>query len=923
MQTVIHYADLLVDTLTRQVLKAGRATALTDTEYRLLLFLLTHQGVVCRRDDIIDGVWGERFLYDTGTLDVHLSSLRHKLGWTKRGPVRSVRGVGLILPHQAPASEVVRIKTQSFAIPLRLFEKGKQQIAMNTTHHFLGTLAMLLLSPCCLAESETDTLTVRDMDEVVVVSTAKEHSLLRSLPLSSTSLGQAQLQAKGIDGIKGLSAHIPGLFIPSYGSRLTSSIYLRGVGSRIGTPAIGMYVDDIPLANMSSIDQDLSDADRIDVLRGPQGTLYGRNTIGGLIRVYTKNPMSYQGTDLMLGAATYNNIRARVTHYHHPVENLAFSAGVSCEHLGGFHKNHFLGQRADESDDIAAHWRGIYRPSERVSLDLTARYQWTRQGAYPYAATVGDDAGRVAYNRKSSYLRHNLSTGLKAEHDLNRVLFSSITGFQFLGDDMFMDQDFTRKDLFSLRQRQNSKVLSEEIAIRSKDTGRWQWASGVNVQYQWLRTEAPVTFYREGVEWLSSTINGSLPDLTPVSPSLGRMSIDLRSEQLSMGGTFHTPTLTTGLFHQSTVGLVKRLSLTVGVRLEYEHYRMSYDAPGNMDFDFAMQSSNPRNNIVLTGLNAAPALRGKTGDDHLHVLPKAALKYDFGQTGCIYASASRGYRSGGYNVQLFSDLLQTELRREMMSAIDAGTEDYLNRLFGNNPYVPDGHAEMITGLIRGGMPDVESPDVAKETFYKPETSWNYELGTHLNLLEGRVKADLAAFWIETSDLLISQMAESGLGRATINAGKSRSRGLEATVQAAATDALMLSASYGFTHAIATLEDADGTEHRVRVPFAPRHTMSAGAEYTWHTRGWMHDITLGATGRGNGRICWTRENDLSQPFYALLDARLSVRHDDLEISLWGNNLTATRYDAFSFFTRGQAFSQRGTPLQAGLDMRLRL
>ena len=156
----------------------------------------------------------------------------------------------------------------------------------------------ILFAPTLLFANETDTLAVRDMDEIVVVSTAKEHASLRNQPLSSTSLGAGQLQEKGINGIKDLTANIPGLFIPNYGSRLTSSIYLRGVGSRIGTPAIGMYVDDIPLANMSSMDQDLSDADRIDVLRGPQGTLYGHNTIGGLIRVYTKNPMSYQGTDI-------------------------------------------------------------------------------------------------------------------------------------------------------------------------------------------------------------------------------------------------------------------------------------------------------------------------------------------------------------------------------------------------------------------------------------------------------------------------------------------------------------------------------------------------------------------------------------------------------------------------------------------------
>lgn len=109
MQKTIQYADLLVDIETHRTLQSGKVVMLTDTEYRLLVYLLRHQGVVCRRDDIIDGVWGERFLYDTGTLDVHLSSLRHKLGWTKEGPVRAVRGVGLILPHEAPGSGVVKI----------------------------------------------------------------------------------------------------------------------------------------------------------------------------------------------------------------------------------------------------------------------------------------------------------------------------------------------------------------------------------------------------------------------------------------------------------------------------------------------------------------------------------------------------------------------------------------------------------------------------------------------------------------------------------------------------------------------------------------------------------------------------------------------------------------------------------------------
>ena len=147
--------------------------------------------------------------------------------------------------------------------------------------------------------------------------------------------------------------------------------------------------------------------------------------------------------------------------------------------------------------------------------------------------------------------------------------------------------------------------------------------------------------------------------------------------------------------------------------------------------------------------------------------------------------------------------------------------------------------------------------------------------------------------------------------------------MEASFLTYITDAFSVNASYGYTHA--TLRHSANQEHPSDyfVPFAPQHTISVGARYVWHTNSWLQHISLGVGGKGNGRIYWTRENDLSQPFYALLDARLSVTHDNLELSLWGNNLTATRYDAFSFVTRGQVFSQLGTPLQVGVDFRLKL
>ena len=172
-----------------------------------------------------------------------------------------------------------------------------------------------------VAEELGDTVNLR---ELTVVAT-KENSPYREQPLSVSTLGLQTLQANQIWSLKGVSYLVPNFYMPDYGSRLTSAIYIRGIGSRINTPAVGLYVDDVPYHDKSAFDFNLCDIERIDVLRGPQGTIYGRNTMGGLVKVYTRTPMTYEGTNLNLGYATKDNHRrASITHYHHPTDKLAF-----------------------------------------------------------------------------------------------------------------------------------------------------------------------------------------------------------------------------------------------------------------------------------------------------------------------------------------------------------------------------------------------------------------------------------------------------------------------------------------------------------------------------------------------------------------------------------------------------------------------
>ena len=171
----------------------------------------------------------------------------------------------------------------------------------------------------------SDSSRVVDLDEVVVVSQSKEYHQLRRLPLSSTVMTDQEMERLQVRSLSQMSNFVPSFVMPSYGSRLTSSVYVRGIGSRTGNPAVGVYYDQIPLSSKSAFNQHFYGINRVDVLRGPQGTLYGLNAEGGVVRVYSKNPMDYQGTELSASLASGLESQVELSHYAKPSERMAFS----------------------------------------------------------------------------------------------------------------------------------------------------------------------------------------------------------------------------------------------------------------------------------------------------------------------------------------------------------------------------------------------------------------------------------------------------------------------------------------------------------------------------------------------------------------------------------------------------------------------
>ena len=168
---------------------------------------------------------------------------------------------------------------------------------------YMTLLLFGVWAACAVCAPEPpDTLSTA-LDEISVTA-VKQMSALRNDPTAVSILSGKELERLDIVSIKGISDVVPNFFMADYGSRITSSIYVRGIGARMDQPSVGLNVDNVPYLNKDAYDFDLADIASVEMLRGPQSTLYGRNTMAGVINVTTLSPMRYQGWRIMAQATS-------------------------------------------------------------------------------------------------------------------------------------------------------------------------------------------------------------------------------------------------------------------------------------------------------------------------------------------------------------------------------------------------------------------------------------------------------------------------------------------------------------------------------------------------------------------------------------------------------------------------------------------
>ena len=764
----------------------------------------------------------------------------------------------------------------------------------------------------------TDSSKVFDIDEVVVVSQPKENYRLRQQSLSSTSVGGFQIQKLGTRDLRELSSYIPNFVMPNYGSRLSSAMYVRGIGSRVNSPAVGIYLDGIPVMSKSAFNLHHYQTSRIDVLRGPQATLYGQNTEGGLVRIYSRNPFEYEGTDLKLsyGSRYYSNVE--LAHYHRINDHLAFTVAAFNDAQKGFFRNTNTGNRADKYDEAGGKIVLKAKLNRGWNVDLLANYQYVDQNGFPYGK-LDLETGKAALPSTTfdgTYLRHSFISGVTVNHTGADYSFASTTSYQYLKDKMSMDQDYLPTDYMSILQEQLQNSLTQEFTLKSNRAvgGFWNWTAGGFFSYQWLKTNGPV-FFNEGMtqpignaiqkQMYNAMLNAmaqkmmaqGMPEM--VAKAAAAKAIEKAggvSMNVNMGapGLYHTPQWNLGFFHESNFNITDRLTATLGLRYDLMHTAIHYDASAYMQM-----TANVMGKSATYVLDSS--LDHEVSDDYGQLLPKFGLNLKIDELGSnVYATVSKGYRAGGYNIQMFSDVLQTELNANRNQAMRG---DY---------HIP--HTEE----------DYQRID--KTIAYKPETSWNYEAGAHLNLFDHMLHFDLSAFYMKVTNQQLSVMAGNyGFGRMMVNAGKSHSCGIEAALRGQLFDGKFdWAMNYGYTRSkfdkYVDGEGEDAVDYKGKyVPYVPQHTMAAMADY--RLTDWL---TLGANVNAQGKTYWDNANTYSQKLYAVLGAHVDLNFKAFNVSFWGRNLTDTNYNTFAVDNSAtgtkEYFAQRGNPFQCGVDVR---
>jgi iron complex outermembrane receptor protein len=661
----------------------------------------------------------------------------------------------------------------------------------------------------------------------VVVTAQRRAERSQDVPIDVAVLNSAALEAAGPADTTSIVTQVPGLDF----SRQASSggtPFLRGVGTSSVTVgaenSVAVYVDDVYIVAPAANVMRLSDLDRLEVLYGPQGTLFGRNATGGVIQVFTKNPSFDPSGDLSVSYGNFNKWSGSLYATGRLTDTVAANISYEGDHQGtGWGHALASGREIFREEGYTTRAKVLWKPREETRLLVSADIsRFNSDVGANFAPAPGTYAltglpappGRFnswAYGLDSNIV-HNIGVSAKLENEFSWATLVSITAWNRVYQQAFLDQDSVPAHIVDIPYYPWTRSFSQELQMRSADGSAIKWIAGA----YYLQSIAAYDPLGVGGAAIAPLPAGTY------AQTLSQQTVN------SISG-----------FAQASYEILPHTNLTLGVRETRDNYAIA----GFQYLQFA------------DGSTSAPLAPGQQSSSFSKPTFLGSLDYKFTDDLMVYASYSRGFKSGGYNILSYS-----------------------------------------------------SPPVA------PEVLDAFQAGFKSEWLNHRVRFNAAGFDYDYKNL---QVQFIGTGASySINAGRARIKGGDAELTVEPVKDLTIVAGIsgidgkytefplGFTY---TANDpAVGGNTQIlnqdlsgkQTARSPKWTGNLGVNYSIPVPGGT--MRAGANWYYNKGFYWDPGNQLKQPSYRLLTASLGWKQANgpWDVSIWGNNLLNDFYYSFA-------------------------
>lgn len=725
-------------------------------------------------------------------------------------------------------------------------------ITMNAARVGTKTRNALLVSTVAILA--TAPAMAQDSGGEIVVTALKRDTRLQDTPLAISAVTGDSLERSGSTSFTQLTSETPSLRIVDSGPG-NRRVILRGIVGA-GEPTVGVYYDDSPVsgsvgttsdAGGSTPDFRMFDVERAEILRGPQGTLYGSGSMGGTMRIIYNKPDATNAT--AAGSMNLTTVKGGSPGatldgmINLPIieDVLALRVVGGFQQFAGYVDNSYYGTKnINDGDSYGGRALLRFTPNDALTLDLAAHYtkvstessRWidevgpryttngrSESGNYDensiYAATLSYDFGPVVMTAVSTYFkRDRITVGDVSDNFNGRDTVSGCSTY-LLGDvDLTCAPDqlddyltMTRAIQFSsLYQPQGVKNWTNELRFSSTGSGPFNWTVG--------------GFLEDRKTWVRST-------LLSADPNTGKL-LEFVPENIYYDRTINDDLKQKALFAEASYKFFDKLTATYGVRwYEYDKTVGGIVEQGQIHY------ASPESGFVETDT---------TENGFVH---KFNLSYEFSRDLMIYAQAAQGFRPGGVNQA-------------------------------------------------NGLP-------AAQAAYQSDSLWNYEVGVKSQPIRG-VYVNLTGYQIDWSSMQVSARL-AGIGNVfglIANVGSARVRGLEAELTARPISGLSFGTNVGYTDAkltetpVAGNISVSGAKKGDRLPNVPRWNVNANAEYLWPLSDTLEGLVrLDASyvGSSYSTLSMIDQYRRETPSYTLVNARIGIQDPDGEWNahLYVNNL----------------------------------